>query len=133
MDKLFLGRGWKFPVEVDSTTGRIMMSEYEEDIAEAVKVIIWTGKGERVMRSDFGCGINRFVFDTTDNTNLHLMESSIREALRDWEPRIHEIEVEAAVDPKSSGRVNIHVQYRVRTTNNLYNQVYPFYIQEGAK
>lgn len=53
--KDFLGTGWKFPVEVDEITGRIKMSSYEEDIQEAIGIILKTRKGERMMRPDFGC------------------------------------------------------------------------------
>jgi uncharacterized protein len=133
MGKQFLGRGWKFPVTVDATTGKIVTSEFEEDIAEAIRVIIWTAKGERAMRPDFGCGIHNYVFDGTDHTTLRLMESSIQEALMKWEPRIHEIEVKISVDAAEHSKLSISISYVVRTTNNLFNQVYPFYIQEGSK
>ena len=38
----FLGRGWKFPPQVDETTGRIRTVGYEEDIAEAIRIILFT-------------------------------------------------------------------------------------------
>lgn len=133
MSNAFLGRGWKFPVAVDATTGRILMSEYEEDIAEAIRVIIWTAKGERVMRPKFGCGIQEYVFDSTDFSTLRLMEQSIQEALMQWEPRVHQVQVSIAIDSGDVGKLNISVSYVVRSTNNLFNQVYPFYIQEGSK
>ncbi|KPV59868.1 baseplate protein [Paenibacillus sp. A3] len=131
--KSFLGRGWKFPVEVDEVTGRIKMSEYEEDIEEAIRIIVWTGKGERVMRPDFGCGVERFLFGSTDETTMHLLESDIEEAIRIWEPRVHEVEVRAEPDTDDPGKVMIRIRYEVRSTNNLFNQVYPFYIHEGTK
>jgi phage baseplate assembly protein W len=133
MSKAFLGRGWKFPIEVDETTGRIKQSEYEEDIAEAIRIIIWTAKGERVMRPDFGSGIERFLFEGTDDTTLRLIESELEEAIRIWEPRVHEIQVTVERDPQHDEKLFIQVQYEVRTTNNLFNQVYPFYLHEGSQ
>ena len=133
MDKPFLGRGWKFPIQVDATTGRIRMSEGDEDIAEAIKLIVRTGKGERVMRADFGCGLDRFVFDTTDETNLRLMEAEIEEAIRIWEPRVTDVEISAKPDFEDPGKLLISIHYRVRSTNNLFNLVYPFYLHEGVK
>ncbi|RAV09238.1 GPW/gp25 family protein [Paenibacillus contaminans] len=133
MSEEFLGRGWKFPVQVDATTGRILTSEYEEDIAEAIRIILGTSKGERVMRPDFGCGVNEFVFGQMDDTTLRLLEASITEAIRIWEPRVHELDVRAEPDAREPGKLFIHVGYAVRTTNNLYNQVYPFYLYEGSK
>jgi len=132
MSKEFLGRGWKFPIEVDRATGRIKQAEYEEDIAEAIRIIIWTSKGERVMRPDFGCGIDRYLFEGGDDTTLRLMEEEITEAIRMWEPRVDKVEVQVTRDAGTPEKLLIHVQYEVRTTNNLFNQVYPFYLYEGS-
>jgi phage baseplate assembly protein W len=129
----FLGRGWKFPVKVDSKTGRIMTSEYEEDISEAIRIIIGTSKGERIMRANFGCDIKKFVFDMTDDSTLRLMESSIHESIVLWEPRVEEVEVSAEADKETPGKVDINIGYVVRATNNLFNLVYPFYMNEGNR
>lgn len=133
MAKAFLGRGWKFPVQVDTKTGRIMMSEYEEDISEAIRIILRTSQGERVMRSHFGCGIQKFVFDITDDSTLRMMEASIKEGITAWEPRVESVEVRAEPDKETPGKITIHISYVVRATNNLFNLVYPFYINEGNR
>ncbi|NUM68168.1 baseplate protein, partial [candidate division KSB1 bacterium] len=39
MPKSFLGRGWKFPVMVNLSSGKIAMSEFEQDIREAIWII----------------------------------------------------------------------------------------------
>lgn len=132
MEKAFLGRGWKFPIEVDASTGKIKMSEYEEDIAEAIRIILWTSKGERVMRPDFGCGLQNYVFTSTDATSLRLLASDIEEAIRVWEPRVESAKVNVVPDDLDNGKLMIHIDYVVRTTNNLFNLVYPFYIYEGS-
>lgn len=133
MTKEFLGRGWKFPVQVDPKTGRIRMSEYEDDISEAIRIIIQTSRGERMMRPEFGCGLKQFVFSSTDETSLRLMEASVKEAITAWEPRVGDVEVHAEPDRESPEKVLVNVQYVVRSTNNLYNLVYPFYLYEGTK
>ncbi|CAG7638778.1 hypothetical protein PAESOLCIP111_03976 [Paenibacillus solanacearum] len=133
MSKAFLGQGWKFPIEVDFATGRIKQTAHEDDIAEAIRIIIWTAKGERLMRPEFGCGIDRFLFEGSDDTTLRLIEAEIEEAIRLWEPRVHEIEVRAERDAAKVEKLLIQVQYKVRTTNNLFNQVYPYYLYEGSK
>jgi len=132
MSKEFLGRGWKFPIEVDEVTGRIRHVQFEDDIAEAIKIIIWTAKGERVMRPDYGCDIERYLFEGSDDTTLRLIESEIKDSITIWEPRVHEVEVKVERDEGQEQRLLIHVQYEVRTTNNLFNQVYPYYLYEGS-
>ena len=129
----FLGRGWRFPVKVDSATGRIMMSEHEDDIAEAIRIILLTSQGERVMRPDFGCGAHNYVFGLSDSTTLNLLKSSIEEAIMIWEPRVLEVEVRPQIDADDPQKILLNIRYRVRSTNSLFNLVYPFYLNEGTK
>ena len=131
MAKEFLGRGWRFPVNV-TPAGQILMSEHEADIKEAIWIILSTSKGERVMRPDFGCGIYDFVFATINTTTIGLIEASVREALTLWEPRIELINVNVVTDKAEEGMLLISIDYRVRTTNNEFNLVYPFYLKEGS-
>jgi phage baseplate assembly protein W len=130
MAKEFLGRGWKFPVIVDAK-GKIEMSEYEEDIKEAIWIILSTAKGERVMRHDFGCGIYEFVFAPINTATIGMIEASVREALTLWEPRIELINVNVSAEKAEEGKLLISIDYRVRNTNNEFNLVYPFYLKEG--
>lgn len=133
MGKSFLGQGWKFPIEVDAITGKIKTSAYEEDIKESIQIILRTAKGERVMRPTFGCSISDYHFSVLDDTTMRLIETSIEEAIRVWEPRVHQVQIHMQRDQEHRGRLLIHIDYVVRTTNNLFNLVYPFYLHEGAK
>jgi phage baseplate assembly protein W len=131
MAKEFLGKGWKFPVGVNST-GKVEMSQYETDIREAIWIILSTSRGERVMRPDFGCGIYDFVFAPINTATIAMIESSIREALTAWEPRAELTNVDISTDEADEGKLLISIDYRVRSTNNEFNLVYPFYLTEGT-
>jgi phage baseplate assembly protein W len=130
MAKEFLGIGWKFPVQVDNA-GRITMSEFEQDIRESIRIILSTSKGERVMRPDFGCGIHDYVFGAMSTTTIGLIESSVRDALIRWEPRIDLLSVRVSTAEAEAGRLLVGIDYRVRATNNEFNLVYPFYLTES--
>ena len=127
----FLGRGFKFPVQVDEATGRFLMSSYEEDIREAILIILNTRPGERPMRPAFGCRIYDYLFESLSYGVLTSMSEAVREALIVWESRIDDIEVDIDTERISEGIADIHIRYVVRKTNNPYNLVYPFYINEG--
>jgi phage baseplate assembly protein W len=129
--KAFLGKGWAFPVTVDATTGKIAMAVYEQDIKEAIRIILSTSKGERVMRPDFGSGLHDLVFASVSTAMIGLLESNVREALTTWEPRIELLRVEVAADEAYIGKLKVNIDYRVRETNREDNLVYPFYVREG--
>ena len=128
----FLGKGWRFPAQVNPTTGRIDISKYEQDVREAIWIILTTARGERVMRPDFGCGIHDLVFDPISAATVGEVESNVREALINWEPRIEIINLEVSDEESFNGKLLINLDYRVRTTNNEFNLVYPFYFVEGT-
>lgn len=133
MEKKFLGTGFSFPINVDETTGKIAESSHENDIKQGIYLILMTRKGERVMRPEFGCDIHKFAFESLDFTIASQMETCIKDALVLFEPRISDIEVSVKEDAKEGGKVWIGIHYIVRTTNNPYNLVYPFYINEGIE
>lgn len=128
----FLGRGFGFPVTAQAATGQFRESAGEEDIRQAVILILSTRKGERVMRPEFGCDIYNFMFGTMDTASIHLMEEAVLEALIRWEPRIRDIKVQGMLSGAGEGLMEFHIGYRVRSTNNIYNMVYPFFISEGT-
>jgi len=129
MNSEFLGRGWKFPVNVNSRGGTAS-SEYETDVLEAIGLILRTSRGERVMQPDFGCGIHEMTFSTIDTATAGLVEEMVREALILWEPRIEVEDIKATLESYSQGRMDISIDYRVRATNNEFNLVYPYYLKE---
>ena len=130
--KDFLGRGWGFPVRLNHVSGRVEESAWEQSIADSIQIILRTQPGERVMRPDFGCRLREFVFQEMNYTALSQMEKEVRRALTMWEPRIIDLEVRCRQDTISNGRVLIDISYVVRSTNNPYNLVYPFYLTETA-
>jgi uncharacterized protein len=130
--KAFLGRGWAYPVQVDATGQDVLLAEHEEDIRQAVRIILETNHGERVMRPDFGAGLNDFVFEPINTTTLALIRHRVETALIAWEPRIRVEQVEVRRLFESTAGIEITVEYRVLATNTFYNFVYPFYMQEGG-
>lgn len=121
----FLGTGWKFPPRLDAH-GRIALVQHDEDIKEAIRIILLTNKGERRMRPEFGSDLSRLQFEPNDSTTCGLASRYIQEALARWEPRIA---VEAVhVEPgEDSAQLLIDIQYRILATNSTQNLVFPFY------
>jgi len=134
MDRLrrpFLGTGWKFPLQV-TPTGGIATATAEQRIEEAILLILSTGRGERVMLPDFGCGIHDLVFAPNDSSTVSKIVDSVRRSLVAYEPRIDVLDVTAETTDGQPNLLLIRVGYRIRDTNSMKNLVYPFFITEGA-
>ena len=61
-NKGFMGRGFSFPFRVDPSTNRIAMSSAGQDVEEAIRIILRTNLGERVMLPEFGTAAGEFLF-----------------------------------------------------------------------
>jgi phage baseplate assembly protein W len=127
----FLGRGWSFPIS--ARDGAIDTAEYEESVRQAIWIVLGTAPGERPMRPDFGCGIHELLFAVKNANTAGLVADQVRRALIRWEPRIDVLGVDVTTPPGAESALDIRVEYRVRSTNNVFNLVYPFYLaQETA-
>ena len=122
-----LGSGLAFPLQIDPH-GSIALARGEEDVDQAIALILSTAPGERPMRPEFGCGVHDFVFDTIDAGTVARMETEIRSALDRWEPRIQVTDVEFDLDHMDRGELLILITYRLRATNHMRNLVHPFYV-----
>ena len=131
--KDFLGRGWSMPVALDPRTGRVAFAEYEDDIRQAIFIILETAPGERVMRPQFGCGIHDLVFASLDSTTLQRIRSEVEDSLRRYEARIDVLNVGVDDAATTEGRLIVEIEYRVRKTNQIGNLVFPFYFREGGR
>jgi phage baseplate assembly protein W len=131
VDRAFLGVGWRFPLQV-TPTGGLATSSLEQKIEESIYLILSTGKRERLMLPDFGCGIHDLVFAPDDAGTVAEVTATVRESLVRHEPRIDVLTVDVSPAPGEPNLLLIRVDYRVRANNARANLVYPFYITEGA-
>lgn len=129
MKKLFLGVGLKFPFKINKE-GSIDIISYEDGISEAIKIILQTVPGERVMRPEFGCGINEYVFSVINKSNLLQIQNEVERALTLYEPRIIVENISARLEDSHGSTLLINIDYIVKNTNARHNMVYPFYLRE---
>src|SRR5271154_3913831 len=97
MAEAFVGSGWAFPPQ-SNTTGSIALVSGDQEIAESIRIILSTGYGERPMRPEFGCGIHDHVFAPADATTAGVIIYEVNRALARWEPRIVVTDVNISFD-----------------------------------
>ena len=89
------GRGIAFPPRV--VNGRVAWSEGEDNIREAIRIVLLTDERERIRLPEFGGTLRRFLFEPNTVATRHQIEDEINGALSRWEARI-EIDT-IAVEP----------------------------------
>jgi uncharacterized protein len=130
MPQSFLGSGLGFPVGVGDDGG-LKPASHEESVRQAIWIILGTARGERRMRPDFGCGIHDLVFEVNNATTAGRVAREVHDSLLRFEPRAEVLDVH--VTSEEGGAVMlIDISYRVHSTNNVFNMVYPFYLDGGV-
>lgn len=132
MNNDFLGKGWTFPPEFVANGNDLAMVSGEEDIKQSLQILLSTSLKERVMHPDFGCDLNQFLFEEIDDRFISDVRNIVSRSLLMHEPRIIVNEVSIADVDLDNAVVQISVDYIVRTTNNRFNLVYPFYVNEAS-
>ena len=141
MSKPFLGVGWPFPLADANgqprinrdvgNVGSLKLSEYEDSVRESIWIVLGTARGERVMRPDFGCGIYDLVFEVNSASIAGRVAQEVRSALLYFEPRIDVLDVKVQPGGSNGEEMLINIDYQVRATNNVFNLVYPFYLERS--
>ena len=130
-DEAFLGKGWSFPPQFFSSGAEVEVVSGEEDIKQSLFILFGTALNERVMFSSFGCELSRYLFEEIDQALINGLTGIIEDAILNNEPRINTDAVDVTQSSTEAGLLLISISYTIRATNNRYNMVYPFYINEA--
>lgn len=128
----FIGSGWKFPIEFKKELKTVVMLAGEEDIKNSLDVLFATQVGERIMHSSYGSALRSFLFTPISKSVKTYMQAIISDEILYNEPRIILSNIEIEVSEEDAGRLNIVIEYKLTATNNRYNYVYPFYLNEAT-
>jgi phage baseplate assembly protein W len=106
-------------------SGGVAMVEGDRVVRQAIMMLLSTAPGERVMRPDYGCPLNRLVFEPNDATTAGLAIHYVRQALIRWEPRIEILRLDAGSLPGEGSPaafddygnlLHIRLDYRIRAS-----------------
>lgn len=109
------GRSIGFPPRV-GPNGKMIWSEGELNVRESICVILRTRPGERLLRPDFGCGLDRYLYEPNDVATLRLIQEEVKRAITRWEPRVRLDDVRVETDQSDPRAVNIIIAYTLVAT-----------------
>jgi len=132
-DLNYLGKGWGFPPQITLTDLDVVLTMVsdEEDIEQAIRIILSTQLGERVFRRDFGVDKKDWLFSSISNTFLSMVRDAVEEAIYKNEPRVVPFDITVSQSTIDSAKIDIEINYLIKETNSRKNLVYPFYINEN--
>jgi phage baseplate assembly protein W len=130
-----LYRAWRFlHPDLDTFTARpglqlthagsIAMVEERASVRQAILLLLSTRPGERVMRPLYGCDLHRLIFSPNDGTAAGMAIHYVRKALRQWEPRIEILHLDAVRSEADPGRLDIALEYTLRAQQRNETLIY---------
>ncbi|MCB8919540.1 MAG: GPW/gp25 family protein [Ardenticatenaceae bacterium] len=127
MPKDIVGRGWSFPIAINPQGG-LSLTDENSEIVQAIRIILMTAPGQRVMRPTFGCRLHELVFAPNNVATATLAQRYVEEALKMWEPRINVVNIVVGPEPDQPHVLMIRIEYQVKATRDRRSLVYPFYL-----
>ncbi|MEZ4453504.1 MAG: GPW/gp25 family protein [Nannocystaceae bacterium] len=131
-DAPFLGRGWAFPPRFYAAGAEVATVAGRSDVEQSLRVLLTTYLGERVMRSSFGCALDRLLFEELDRSLINQIRSTVSDAILLHEPRVDLDAVEVVPRDDARGLLEISITYAIKATNSRFNMVFPFYLREAT-
>lgn len=132
VDAGFLGTGWGFPPTFGPGGASVEMVSGEEDIRQALTILLASRPGERPMQELFGCPLDQAVFAAADKGLINRVITWVHDAVLAFEPRVRLLDVDVTVDATVEGLLHVRLDYVVVQTNSRYNLVFPFYLLEAG-
>jgi phage baseplate assembly protein W len=133
-----VGRGWAFPFRF-TTVGRtskmvgVSRVASTEKIVMAMRQILGTRIGSRVIDRNFGSDLREILFTPIDEVSIARVRFAVTSAIQRWERRVELLDVAVDISSAQSGRIDVTVDFKVISTQEIGNLVYPLYITDEMR
>jgi len=127
----YLGRGWAFPVMRESGrdgSAALAFAEGTDKVQQAIRIVLETEPGERIMRPTFGCGLRRYIMEPNTIATRTLIQNDVTRALTLWEPRI-ELRSVSVLPGEDRALIYIAIAYIHVRDGRPGNLVFPFHLE----
>jgi len=98
--------------QVNPLNGDLIGLKNENAIARSVRNIVFTLPGEKFFNQNFGSRISRSLFENVDEISASVITDEIRNSIRNYEPRVELISVQAYPD-YDNGSFDVTIVYRI--------------------
>ncbi len=113
----FYGTGFAFPPLADAG-GALARVGDTAVVAQALRILLRTAPGERLMRPEFGCDLRRYLFAPNTVATRRLIAEEITRSIDAFEDRVNLTSVDVTADEVEPAQVNIVVRYAHRRTGD---------------
>jgi len=105
-----------FPLGALDENSGLNWAKEEQSIREVIWNILLTRPGERLMRPEFGAGLDQFIHMPNNETTRRLIADVAEKAIKRWEPRITLLDVSVSTNVEQLNVLVLSVHYRLKVS-----------------
>ncbi len=102
---------------VPDADGRLGYPDLDQSVRQSIRIILETQPGERLMRPEFGAGLERLLQAPNTLTTRRQIRDLITESIERWEPRVLLDRVDVSEVEEHPDTVRVEIAYRLRRSN----------------
>ncbi|MDR1364947.1 MAG: GPW/gp25 family protein [Oscillospiraceae bacterium] len=103
--------GWKFPININSKTGKIETVCDNAAIKQSVEMILKTQIMERKVVPNYGSELRSYVFTVIDANSVSSFKKAIKYAIENWEKHVQTIKVSTRATSGPVSRMQAEIEY----------------------
>lgn len=119
-----LGTGWNFPPQFLNNGKDVSLVSDEEDVHQALEILISTALKERLNYSDYGCDMKHFMFEEVNRGLVLEIQQMILNSIYDYEPRVQVNNIEVTQSEENAQGLLISIDYQIISTRSEENLEY---------
>jgi phage baseplate assembly protein W len=100
---------------VNPISNDIALKKDEDSIKEALKNLILTDRGERLMQPNIGSDVRASLFENVSAVTLKILEERVRDVINNFEPRVSVIDVDVT-SLYDDNRVQVTIYFYVKNS-----------------
>jgi phage baseplate assembly protein W len=129
----FYGLGFAFPPRVDPTTGALATVGETAVVAQAIRLILRTQPGDRLMRPAYGCDLKQFLFNPNTVATRRLIAQEVTRAINGNEDRVRLDSVDVTASEVEPAQVDIAISYTLVRTGAVSGVLEPLRLDVGQR
>ena len=126
-----LGRGWSFPAHFHCSGSSVSMQTDIDNVEKCIQLLCLTRPGERHFWPDYGLDLEQYAFDELSYELLQLIEDTVAQAIKTYEPRVILESVYALPNEDNMSEIQVDIQYSIRSTSSTNNLVLLYSLEQA--
>ena len=115
--------GIKYPFQNESENNYYLdlNTTYKEKIRSEIIHIIFTPKGQRYRRPDFGTDLIKYIFEPNDEETWGKIKSEIRGQVQKFLPNVEIEDIQMYTDEEEGNHLYANISYKVTKNGKFLN------------